>query len=174
MKKTIKKRKGFSLVEVLFALMVLSVGISAISVLMTSNIKNSIDAKNQIIAANLAQEGVELVRNLKDNGEPNLAATTANDYAGLSIDKTMSKLETNTVASKQLFLNGNFYTHSSSGKSTGFYRSISLKVSGVLGTPSSRIIEVTSYVSWNETGSFSPCISANKCASVVAVLPDME
>lgn len=63
----IKNKKGFSLLEVLSAIFVLSVGIVGVLSLITSSIRDSIDSRNHIIASELAQEGVELVRNVRDN-----------------------------------------------------------------------------------------------------------
>ena len=170
----ILRKRGFSLVEVLFTLMVLSVGIAAVAALMTANIKNSTNAKNQIVASNLAQEGVELVRNLKDNKEINLDSLPAGTYDNQRIDKTMTAI--NSGADKRLYLNGGFYTHTATGTPTKFYRSVSLLITGdKAAIPSStRITTVTSFVSWNATGSFSPCNVANQCVSVVSVIPDFK
>lgn len=72
MKRTRKKTnfaKGFSLVEVLISLLIFLLGISAFSVLMTSNISNSQSAKDQTLAMSLAQEGIEIIRNIRDNND---------------------------------------------------------------------------------------------------------
>lgn len=71
-------KRGFSLVEVLFSLLVLTLGIAGVLTLMTGNIKNAVDAKNQVIASQLAQEGYEMVRNLRDNTNLNSAILPAN------------------------------------------------------------------------------------------------
>jgi hypothetical protein len=63
--------KGFSLGEVVLAGFVLTVGLLSISALITKSLKNSFENRDAIIAVLLAQEGVELVRNVRDN---NLAA----------------------------------------------------------------------------------------------------
>lgn len=63
----IKNRKnGFSLIEVLIA--VTFVGICMVGMLsfFSSSLKSNADAKNDLIAAALAQEGAELMRNLAE------------------------------------------------------------------------------------------------------------
>ncbi len=65
--KTKKKiRKAFSLGEVLVASFVLTVGLTATTALIVRSIENAYDNREAIIAAELAQEGVELVRNVRD------------------------------------------------------------------------------------------------------------
>ena len=54
-------RKGFSLIEVLVSLTILSVGIVAVMGMFSAGIQTSLTAKSQIIASGLAQELVELV-----------------------------------------------------------------------------------------------------------------
>ena len=70
------KNKGTALVESLVALMILSFGlIPALSiVLVANNLSSSI--RNNLIAANLAQESVEVVRAIRDR----------NWFSGLSFD----------------------------------------------------------------------------------------
>jgi len=61
------KNSGTTLVEALVAVLILSIGIipSLGIILVSQNLSSAI--KNNLIAANLAQEGVEVVRALRDN-----------------------------------------------------------------------------------------------------------
>ena len=175
-------KKGFSLVEVLFTLMILSVGTSTAAVLMTNNIKNSINAKNQVIASELAQEGVELVKNLKDN---NPIFTTdisdGNDYrveyisdfvSGYTAFKN-SPINFPGDVRKRVDLSGaGFFLHAV-GTPTKFYRKIAISTVG-----GNRRAE--SFVTWNGSGFAvmavgwpASCNVASKCVSVVSVLPDL-
>lgn len=61
------RRKGFSFLEVIIAVFVLETGLLAGMTLITAGLRNSLDSRNQSIAGLLAQEGVELMRNLRDN-----------------------------------------------------------------------------------------------------------
>ena len=62
-----KTFKGFSLGEVLLAAFVLTAGLLSLTALMASSLRNSFETRDAIIATELAQEGVELVRNVRDN-----------------------------------------------------------------------------------------------------------
>lgn len=68
--KTIKRKfqKGFSLGEVLLSLAVLTAGIVPILGALMGALNTSLESRDTIIGAGLAQEGVELVVNVKDNG----------------------------------------------------------------------------------------------------------
>ncbi len=58
--------KGFTLLESLVAISVFTVGISAAVFVITASISVGSRTKHKIIAANLAQEGLEVVRNIRD------------------------------------------------------------------------------------------------------------
>lgn len=62
-----KALKGFSIGEVLLAAFVLTSGLLATSALMSTSLQNSFETRDAIIATQLAQEGIELVRNFRDN-----------------------------------------------------------------------------------------------------------
>jgi len=67
-KKNNLKSKGFTLVEVLVATLVLSIVITATSGILTVNLINATDIKNSYVASGLTQEGMELARNIRDSG----------------------------------------------------------------------------------------------------------
>ena len=166
-------RRGFSLIEVLVTLLVLTISITGVTFLMAKNIAGVQNAKNQIIASMLAQEGIELVRNLKDNAE------TINNCSNCRISMLSTTVE--SVSDKKLYLSGNFYRHSGGGTSTKFYRRVDVNVAGdATLNPSTRVITVTSYVTWNNKGfidelndPINNCTTANKCVSAVSVMPDL-
>lgn len=60
------KSDGFTLVEVLVAVFILGVALTATSYLIIVNIQNANAIRNNIIASGLLQEGVEIVRNIRD------------------------------------------------------------------------------------------------------------
>ena len=61
-----KLTTGFTLIEVLVALFILSLSIVAMMSVLASGISNTAYAKNKMIATYLAQEGVEYFRNMRD------------------------------------------------------------------------------------------------------------
>ncbi len=164
-------KKGFSLVEVLISLFVLTAGITAISMLMTNTIKISVLAKNQVIAAGLVQEGIELVRNLKDNNAAVFVAniTVNDDDYRIDKDSTLAiflATSAMTDPDKKLFISGSgYYDHNSGGTATKFYRKIRVVVNA-------NDFEVTSLVGWGATiQTFANCNVANQCILAVSVMP---
>ncbi len=69
-------KKGFSLIEVMIAIFVIMVGIVGIYALVPHIVETVFANKDRYISAQLAREGFELVRNLRDN----------NSLAGISWD----------------------------------------------------------------------------------------
>ena len=63
----LEPKKGFSIGEVLLAAFIMVVALTAIVNVVASSMNHSMDSRNYIIASELAQEGAELVRNLRDN-----------------------------------------------------------------------------------------------------------
>jgi prepilin-type N-terminal cleavage/methylation domain-containing protein len=161
-------KKGFTLLEVMLALGVITIGLMGVSSLVLQNIQVQDINKNYLVASMLAQEGLELVRNIRDtnflkmdlgydwkNGD--LALLNNDIVRGASIggfkeyainydktikDVTMSWSDDNT---KLFFYNG-IYDHNG--------------LNGVL-TPYRRLIRVYNYdyylevhstVRWNEHG----------------------
>lgn len=59
--------RGFSLGEVLLAAFVLTSGLLSVIALMASSLRHSMESRDTIIAVELAQEGIESVRNVRDN-----------------------------------------------------------------------------------------------------------
>lgn len=62
-----KRQEGFSFIESMLAVFLVSVGVVAAIGLLASSLKYTYSARDQFIASLLAQEGVEIVRNIRDN-----------------------------------------------------------------------------------------------------------
>lgn len=164
-------RRGFSLIEVIFTLLILAVAMTGASFLMTKSTTSVQDSKNQIIASMLTQEGIELVRNLKDNESLNP------DCSDCII--SMKSTDVGSASYKRLYLSGNFYQHvvspTPSDTPTKFYRRVDVSTVGTAGTNETT---VTSYVTWRNGGFGgltlpSGCTSGNKCVSAISVMPDL-
>lgn len=88
-------KKGFTLIEALVAISVLLLSIVGPMTIATDGIKNSIYAKDQITAFYIGQEGIELIRSMRDGnalrGDPwdtgiSAACMTSGNPAGCGID----------------------------------------------------------------------------------------
>lgn len=60
-------KKGFTIVEALVAIFILTTAVTALLTVVTQSVFNSNYIKNKVIAIGLAQEGIELVRNIQDS-----------------------------------------------------------------------------------------------------------
>jgi len=60
------KKTGFSLLEVIIAIYILIVGIIGVMTLTVTTTKAGAVSSSKLIAANLAQEGIEVVKNIRD------------------------------------------------------------------------------------------------------------
>lgn len=128
-----KKRRGFSLAEVIIALGILTFGLIAIASLLLQNMQVEVLNKNYLVASMLAQEGVELVRNVRDENwvqfndwlEDIPVGTFAIDYQGRSsVNSIPNSIED---AGTKLYLNGeSFYSHDSTLRPTAFHRLITV------------------------------------------------
>lgn len=164
--------RGFTIGEVVIASFVLTFGLTAVMSLIVSSFQTTVETERLIMASSLAQEGIELVRNIRDNalvdkvalGAPTdvFASFPNGNNRRCVIDSTMSALDCSSP-NMQLGLSGGFYRH---GTGSGlFYRLI--KVSHTGGSDEAI---VTSFVTWqNPQGNLNGndaktwCITSNKC-----------
>lgn len=165
-KKIIKNKKGFSIAEVSISMFALSVGLIVLSSLMANNIRESISIREEIISNQLSQEGLELVRNLKDNY--GLASLTNGDYE-VWIDSSTGEVK-KTNGSYRIYIKDGYYGNDNTGNSTKFLRKINIDDDASI-TDGKKI---TSMVSWNGTDFPAACNSANKCSSSSSVLVEEE
>jgi type II secretory pathway pseudopilin PulG len=66
-----KNKKGFTIVETLVAISVLMIAVAGPLVVANKSLTAALYAKDQMFASYLAQEGVEYLRNVKDNNIAN-------------------------------------------------------------------------------------------------------
>lgn len=167
--------KGFTLLEVIIAVSILGSGIIASVALMNRTIGLGAVVRDQLVGANLAQEGVEIVHNIRHTNwitqstAPTLwdaGLTDGNSCVNFN-SKTFSDAgftagACDTSAQRQLYFAGNRYAHSiiPSGTITPFFRHIEISHgTDQNGTPLDPLddkffVLVKSIVSWN-TGSIS-------------------
>jgi len=92
-----QKQSGFTLLEMLIALSVFSVGIMAAFTLSLANVNTARDNYQRLFAANLAREGLELVKNIRDSNWLKIEANEDCDLApGLQLCTWDQGLDYNT------------------------------------------------------------------------------
>lgn len=148
--------EGFTLIELLIAVFLVSVGLIGVISFFSASISSQADAKNELIAAGLAQEGAELVRNLKDYNELNeldwydnlFSSPTAGSSLCAAID--YNSLSGHSCANPRYvcFSGGRYYqcVNGSSGQ-TGFMRDITISRNGDLDNGGH--LEILSSVRWD-------------------------
>ena len=66
--------KGFTLIETMVAISILITAITGPMVLAASSIRATRDARNELVATHLAEEGIEVLHNVRDNNVTNYPA----------------------------------------------------------------------------------------------------
>jgi hypothetical protein len=172
------KQAGQGLIEVIIAIFIIASGISGAVTLTYSNLRSNESSITQIIGANLAREGVEVVRNLRDEnwllGSDWLNAIIGTDSDAIldyDISTNLWKLDfdKNGIASGRLLRDANGSYNHTDGVYTEYYRLMTIyvilcehKVSGNLRTitqfqtcianENNVGIKVKSEVQWQENG----------------------
>ncbi len=146
---------GYSFIEGVFATFIVTIGMIAVINLMTANLTVLVNSRNQTIATFLAQEGVEVARNIRDNNWAGQSPTFNNfptdskdncrvDYNSTSIPNSACNNGNN---SKFLKISNGIYSHSN-GSDTSFQRKIIVNYVGGNSSTAS-YAKVTSVVTWN-------------------------
>jgi len=135
------------------------------------------DSRNQIIGVLLSQEGIELVRNLRDNnwakGDDTFTdfPTVSNDWCRVNIDNIIGCAPTYTDRILRIRSSDKAYYHNATGTATKFRRVIKIDYDAQITQA-----EITSIVSWgvwdanmvNLTDTV--CNSSAKCAYTTTTL----
>jgi type II secretory pathway pseudopilin PulG len=139
---TNKIKNGFSILEITVVIFIITMGLISILALATQNIRVSNLNKNELIASQLAQEGLELVRNIRDTNwlifgndwKTGAGAGTGSDVyqdGTYAIDYSNGITDITGIndAGAKLKINGGFYEHNT-GTDTIFYRLITVDNQG--------------------------------------------
>ena len=137
--------KGFTLIEALVALVILTVSLGPALVLSSNISSTSSVIQNNLIAANLSQEGVEVIRALRDS----------NWHNGLLFDNGLAdgvyriEWSSNSLialgSNPFLKISAGLYSYSS-GTDTKFRRTVTIN------KINSEELRITSEVTWTERG----------------------
>lgn len=123
---------GFSILEITIAIFMIIMGFAGLVTLNIRNLQAQNVNKNNLIASQLAQEGLELVRNFRDT---NWNAGVIDYYSGLYDANNLYTVDYNHSAPvdsfpdwdnilARLYIKDGFYEHNSAGTPAQFYRYI--------------------------------------------------
>jgi Tfp pilus assembly protein PilV len=147
-----KKNKGFTILEAIFTFTIIVVGFSGVMTLILNTARYSQINNYNLVAAYLAQEGLELVRNIRDsNWVDGNEWNYGMDNGSYIIDYNYNSLRTGGSPNLYIDTSDGFYSHDNSGAKSIFQRVISIS------TPSpdcdgNKCILVSSTVSWSDFG----------------------
>lgn len=169
-----RKQNGFSLLEVILVISIVTIGLLGVFSLVAQNIQVQNVNKNYLVASMLAQEGLELVRNIRDtnwlsrhadaNETPydwKLGAGAGSnsdivqdgayviDYSGNINDSLVNIDSIDDIRARLYFNDDGYYFHDNTGvaTTTDFYRLIS-----VFEDISGNYIVASSTVRWKNAG----------------------
>jgi type II secretory pathway pseudopilin PulG len=146
-----KSLTGFTLLEVIIAMFIVTMGVGAVFVLVNQTLNSSGIISSRFIAIYLAQEGIELVREIRDSnflkinngaGGASWDAGLTNCQAGCEADYNDANLIFNN---RYLKIDGGFYNYDL-GTDTTFKRKITIT------TSTADILEISVEASWQEQG----------------------
>lgn len=153
------KQQGFTLLEVLISLSILTIGSLAVFALMQQTVLATERNRNSIITVNLAREGVELMRNIRDSSglgfteldkscatHPDCNWIIDNSNVDSGLITAANTVNINSCLNCRLYIKDGQYSHDSSGSFTGLKRMIKIS-----------------------NGSTAVCVSAAVCEKVVTV-----
>jgi type II secretory pathway pseudopilin PulG len=166
------ENSGFSLLEVIFSIGIITVGVISILTLFNYNLKAEINNKNKLIAIYLAQESIEVVRQQRDNiwfgGDADfLDENEFSDGECIVFLKDTDiinkgwKIETPSAATyKKVYINNGYYVQKNNNapggwQETGFERYLTIENNsgggGVNGCDINSCARIISHVSFNGT-----------------------
>jgi len=147
--------KGFTLIEAMVALVLVTVAMGPVFILATSSVNVASRIEHNLTAANLTQEGVEVIRNIRDTNWLNGSAFDNNLSVGTwRVEWNTAGGWLATVGSNPVLKKDNGLYNYSTGTDTLFRRTITIA------KPNSGELTVISSVTWTERGNISRTVSA--------------
>ncbi|PJE57499.1 MAG: hypothetical protein COU82_01725 [Candidatus Portnoybacteria bacterium CG10_big_fil_rev_8_21_14_0_10_38_18] len=147
--------RGFTLIEVIVAIAVIVTALIGSVALISFSVSSTRTSRSRIIAEGLTQEGLEIVRNIRDNNWLNFKRKASDWRDGLPEGNwrvEYDKLQLLSDASSTLMLDpSGFYFYQDQGTRTGsvatpFQRRVGIEYIG------NNQIKATSEVTWQENG----------------------
>ena len=129
-----QKKPAFSLIEIIIVLFIISMGLIGILSLIVQNIQSQDYNKNNLIATQLSQEGIELIRRIRDNNfkqdfDFNFGlAGASGEIVSYCFDYNDSAPTISSEACLLRLDGDGFYVHETVGISSGFSRLIKVEL----------------------------------------------
>lgn len=142
---------GFTLLEVIAAVFVLTVGVLAAYSVVSRVLSTTHSSANRLTAAYLAKEGIEIVRNIRDTNWLNVLSwnngLVVGDYEADYNDNSLTPFGSLSF----LKIDGGFYNYGN-GNNTPFKRKINIGYPNTDDCLSSNCLTVRVEVTWQEKG----------------------
>lgn len=149
--KKITQKKGFTILEMIITAFVISVAFIAVMSLITRTIVDVKSNSSRLTAFYLAQEGIEIVRNIRDSnwlgGENWNNGLTAGSYQADYNDITLF-----SYPNSYLKINSNGFYNYDEGVNTNFQREITISYPNSAECPQEDCLEVEVKALWSERG----------------------
>lgn len=151
MNKKYIKKSGFTLIEIIVVLFIITMALLGILSLITQSIRAQDYNKKVIIANQLSQEGIELIRRVRDNNWKNSNPFNLNLATNLNEEKTYIMDFKDSIPSEtsdySLQINDDgFFVHESLFENSGFSRMIEVELIN------EDILRIQSTVYWKSFG----------------------
>lgn len=138
---------GFTILEIIVVVFIISMGLVGVLSLIIQNVQVQYFNKNNLIASQLAQECLELIRNIRDNnwlaGNDWDSGLVPENYYIVDYTGSLNSVAGISEAKLQLRDTG-FYWHDPSDPDTIFSRLITIT------QPSSELLNISCLVQWSE------------------------
>ena len=142
-------KRAFTLMEVLISVAVIITALVGVLSLITIGVSSIRINRSKIIAANLAEEGLEIVKNIRDNNWLNYKRKASDWRDGLAAGNYRVQYNTENLlayGAVPLKLDSNGFYQYSTGTNTPFYRKISIEHIG------DYQIKTNVEITWQESG----------------------
>ena len=152
--KIVHRQRGQLLVEAMIAITIITVGLLGVFSLLGQSLGTAKVVGNQYIAANLAAEGIELIRNVLDTSVVTSPAGWGSTFPPIGTTFEMDYNDTNLSAfsNNVLRFDAGLYSYDSSGSPTPFKRRIEIVLHPDATTGILDQIQVNSIVEWTIKG----------------------
>jgi len=143
-------KKGFSILEIIVALFVIAMGMIGVLSLIVQNVQAQYINKNSLVASQLAQEGLELVRNKRDKNWLNGQVWDSGLLGSYRIDYTGTITNVSLASARLNKSQEGYYWHDEDGSDPNTIFSRLITASRL--DASADKLKVSCLIQWEERG----------------------